>query len=140
MMDALEHALRRGAQMLGRVVGNVGARGGPNGGVCDALHQFEGQHHPWIGQIRDVQKAQYIADQAQAEHLDVPNLGDQAKAEEVGKDLGHVIDDGGDAEKRGRAAIVLQMPEQKSEDQANAEAHKPGDKQKRGGLQILEMC
>lgn len=134
MMDALEHTLRRGAQVLGRIVSNVWARGGPDGGMRDALHQLEGQYHPGISEIRDVQKTQHISDQAQAQDLDMTNLGDQTEAKEIGKDLGHMIDHWGDTEERGRAAIILQVPEQEGKDQTNAEAHEPSDKQKRCGL------
>lgn len=35
------------------------------------------------------------------------DLPDEAEAEEVGEDLGDVVDDRGDSEERGRPAVVL---------------------------------
>lgn len=56
----------------------------------------------------------------------MPDLSDELETEEVGEDLWDVVDDRGDAEECWRASQVLQVPEEESEDQANAESHKPG--------------
>lgn len=61
MVDALQDTLGRGPQMLWCIMGYVGAGSRPHRRMGDALHQLEGQHHPRIGQIRDVQEAQNIA-------------------------------------------------------------------------------
>lgn len=63
-------------------------------------------------------------------YLYVSDLSDQFKTEEIREDLGNVIDHGRDAEKRRRAAVILQMPEQESEDQSDAKSHPPRDEEK----------
>lgn len=67
------------------------------------------------------------------------NLGNQTEAKEVGENLGNMIDDRGHTEQGGSATIVLQMPEQKGEDQANAEAHEPGHEKEGCGFQIFKV-
>lgn len=70
-------------------------------------------------------------------YLDVTDLRDELEAEEVSENLAQMIDDGSDTEECRRAAIILKMPEQESEDEPNAEAEKPGDEQERQALQVL---
>ena len=53
-------------------------------------------------------------------------LGDDLEAVEVRPHLWYVVDDGGDAEERGVAAIVLEMPEEEGEDEADPDPHDPG--------------
>ena len=42
-----------------------------------------------------------------------------------------MVDDWSDAEQSGRTTQVLQVPEEKGEDDADAETHEPGDEQDR---------
>ena len=67
------------------------------------------------------------------------NLCYQSVAEEVSKDLGHVVDDRSNSKQSGRAAVILQMPEQESEDQSDAKAHEPSDEQEGHALWILKL-
>lgn len=67
------------------------------------------------------------------------HLTDQLKTEKVGKYLWYVIDDGGNAEEGRCATVILKMPEEESEDQADAEAHKPSYEEERSTLQVLEL-
>lgn len=50
-----------------------------------------------------------------------------------------MIDDGGNAEEGRCATVILKMPEEESEDQADAEAHKPSYEEERSTLQVLEL-
>ena len=50
---------------------------------------------------------------------------------EIGAYLGQVVDNWCHAEQCRSAAQVLQMPEEECEDQTNAEAHEPDDKEER---------
>lgn len=43
----------------------------------------------------------------QSDYFDMSHLSDELEAEEVGEDLRDVVDDGSDAEERGRTADVL---------------------------------
>ena len=56
---------------------------------------------------------------------------DEIDAVEVGGNLAEVVDHTGQTVQRRRATQVLQVPEEKGEDQTNAEAHEPGDKEER---------
>lgn len=56
----------------------------------------------------------------------MPNLSDELETEEIGEDLWDVVDDRSDAEESRRASQILQVPKEESEDQADAESHKPG--------------
>lgn len=69
VVDALQHALRGRAHVRRGVVRYVRATGCPHGGVRDALHELEGQHPPGVSQPRDVEEAQDVADQAEAQNL-----------------------------------------------------------------------
>ena len=60
------------------------------------------------------------------EHLDVSILGDDLEAVEVCPHLRDVVDDRGNAEDSRVTAIVLEMPEEEGEDQADAHPHDPG--------------
>lgn len=42
-------------------------------------------------------------------------------------------------EKGGRAAEILQMPEEKCEDETDSEAHEPSHEKESGGFQVLEL-
>ncbi|GBM97882.1 hypothetical protein AVEN_205307-1 [Araneus ventricosus] len=68
----------------------------------------------------------------------VSYLPDELEAEEVGEDLRDVVDDGGDAEECGGAPQVLQVPEEEGEDEADAEAHEPGDVEEGSVAQVGE--
>lgn len=67
------------------------------------------------------------------------HLSDQPETEKVREYFRYVIDDGGDAKKSWGTAIVLQVPKQEGKYHADAEAHEPGNEEKRGTLQVLKM-
>lgn len=67
------------------------------------------------------------------------DLTDQFETEEVGEYLGNMVDDGGDAEESRCSAVILKVPEEEGEDQADTEAHEPGDEQKGSAFEILEL-
>lgn len=73
----------------------------------DALNELEGEDEPRPGDVRDVQEAQAVAQKAGGEDLDVAELCNDLEAVYVGRHLGDVVDDGGDAEEGGAAAKVL---------------------------------
>lgn len=64
------------------------------------MHEFEGQHPPGVGKPGDVEESQRVAQKAEAKNLHVAHLADESEAEEVGKDLGDVVDDRSYAEER----------------------------------------
>lgn len=72
-------------------------------------------------------------------YLHVTDLTDQFEAEEVGEYLRDMVDHRSNAEQGGCAAVILQVPEQEGEDQADTETHEPGDEEERGALQIFEL-
>ena len=148
VVDALEEALGGLPQLGVGVVVDEGAAGGPDGGVRDALHELEGQDEPRPRDEGDVEEAEAVAQEAGSEnlkeggnsadfavrncdkvigfYLDVSVFGDDLEGVKVGGHLGHVVDDGGDAEEGGAAAKVLEVPEEEGEDQPDPDAHHPG--------------
>lgn len=67
------------------------------------------------------------------------DLCNQFETEEISEDLGNVIYHGGNAEESGRTAVILKMPEEKSEDESDTEAHPPGDEKEGTTLEIFKL-
>lgn len=64
----------------------------------------------------------------------MPHLTYQTKTEEVGENLRNMIDDRSHTEQRRRTSEILQVPEEKRENQSDSEPHKPGNEQERGAF------
>lgn len=63
-------------------------------------------------------------------HLNVSDLPNKLETEEIREDLGNMIDHRRNAEERRRATVILEMPEQESEDQSDTKSHEPRDEEK----------
>ncbi len=126
----LQDALCGGAQVLGHGLREERGGSGPHERMRHALDELEWQDPVGLGEQRHVHEAHKVAQQARVEQLHVTELLHQLVNEKVGHQLAHVIDDTGEAVERGRAAQVLQVPEEEREYEAHANAHEPDDKQK----------
>jgi len=72
-------------------------------------------------------------------YLHVSNLSNKFETEEVREDFGNVIDHRRNAEKGRRAAVILKMPEEESENQSDAKSHPPRDEEKRDAFDVFEL-
>ena len=90
------------------------------------MQEFEWKNKPRPGDEGDVDEPDDVPQQPHHQNLHVPVLGDDLEAVEVGAHLRDVVDDGGNTKDGRVTAVVLEMPEEEGEDQADADAHHPG--------------
>lgn len=67
------------------------------------------------------------------------HLGDEFEAEEVGKNFRNVVDHWGNTKECRSTSKILEVPEEKCENEADAEAHKPGDEEEGATFEVGKM-
>lgn len=92
------------------------------------MDELKRQDPPGVVEPGNVEKASGIEEETSAKDLCVANAFDEIDAVEVSRNLTEVVDHTRQTVQRRRATEVLQVPEEKGEDQADPEAHEPGDK------------
>jgi hypothetical protein len=73
VVNKRQNSLSGNAQFRWCIVGDVGASGGPDGGVSHTLDQFEWNDAPGFADVGNVKETQDAAEQTQTQHLDGAN-------------------------------------------------------------------
>ena len=102
--------------------------------IIITLNKFERQNPNRVSQHTHVHKPECIPQQARIKYLNMPVLSHQLIHKEVRHQLTDMVNHTRNTVQGWRPAHVLQMPEQKREHQANANAHKPDNKQENAKL------